>query len=147
MNIHPAQRADLPAVRALLETERLPASDLDERALERFSIWRDDAGVNGVVGLELYGDVALLRSLVVARHARDKGAGAALTQAAEKRAVESGARVVYLLTTSAERFFLARGYQKVDRADAPKSIQGTTQFSGLCPSSAVLMMKQLCFES
>src|SRR5687768_13523854 len=140
MNIHPAKHADLPAVRALLETERLPASDLDERVLERFLIWRDDSGVNGTVGLELYADVAFLRSLVVARPARGHGAGAALTQAAEKLAIDCGVRDLYLLTMTAEHFFAARGYQKIDRAKAPQSIQGTTQFSGLCPSSAVLMM-------
>ena len=143
MNIHPAHHADLPAVRALLEAERLPASDLDRRALERFLIWRDAADVNGIVGLELHGEIALLRSLVVARHARGGGAGGVLTEAAENLAAASGANTVYLLTTSAERFFLARGYRRIDRVDAPRSIQGTTQFSALCPSSAVLMMKQL----
>jgi amino-acid N-acetyltransferase len=143
MNIHPACDVDLPAVRALLEMERLPASDLDERALERFLIWRDEVDVSGIVGLEIYGDVALLRSLVVARHARGNGVGVALTDAAEALALESGANNVYLLTTSAERFFLARGFQQIDRVAAPKSIQATTQFSALCPSTAVLMMKSL----
>lgn len=143
MNIHSAKQADLPAVRTLLESERLPASDLDEQALDRFLILRDDSGVSGVVGLELYGDVAFLRSLVVAQHERGSGAGSALTQAAERLAAESGVKNVYLLTQTAERFFAARGYSKMDRGDAPKAIQGTTQFSGLCPSSAVLMMKQL----
>jgi amino-acid N-acetyltransferase len=143
MNIHSAKHTDLPAIRALLELERLPASDLDQRALERFMIWRDDSGVNGIVGLEVYGHVALLRSLVVARSARGKGAGAALTQAAEHLAAESGAKNIYLLTTSAERFFSAHGYRNVERGEAPQSIQGTTQFSALCPSTAVLMMKAL----
>lgn len=143
MNIHPARHSDLPAIRALLEAERLPASDLDEQALDRFLLWRNGSAVNGMVGLELYGDVALLRSLVVAEPARGSGAGAALTQAAERLAATLGAKDVYLLTTTAERFFAARGYEKTDRAEAPDSIRGTTQFSGLCPSSAVLMMKQL----
>jgi len=143
MNIQPAKSDDLSEVRALLETERLPASDVDERALERFLIWREPSGVSGVVGLELYGNVAFLRSLVVARHARGSGAGAALTQAAERLAASSGVDDLYLLTMTAERFFSARGYRNVDRRDAPPSIQGTTQFTGLCPSSAVLMMKSL----
>lgn len=123
--------------------EGLPASDVDERALERFLIWRDDARVNGIVGVEFYGEVALLRSLVVAPDARRHGAGAALTLAAENLATESGAKTIYLLTTSAERFFLARGYRIADRADAPRAIQCTTQFSALCPSTAVLMAKSL----
>lgn len=143
MNIQPAKHTDLSAVRALLEMERLPASDVDERALERFLIWRDDSRVNGIVGLELYGEFALLRSLVVAQHARGQGAGETLTRAAEELAAELGANSIYLLTTTAERFFAARGYRKIDRADAPKSIQGTTQFSALCPSTAVLMAKSL----
>jgi amino-acid N-acetyltransferase len=143
MNIQPARHGDLAAIRALLEAERLPASDLNEQALDRFLIWRNGSAVNGMVGLELYGDVALLRSLVVAGPARGSGAGAALTQAAERLAATLGAKHVYLLTTTADRFFAARGYTKIDRGDAPESIRGTTQFSGLCPSSAVLMMKQL----
>lgn len=143
MNIQPAQRADLPAIRALLETERLPASDLDEQALDHFLICRNDSGVSGVVGLELYGDVAFLRSLVVAQPGRGNGRGAALTKAAEALAVKLGVMNVYLLTMTAERFFAARGYTKIDRGNAPKAIQGTTQFTGLCPSSAVLMAKQL----
>lgn len=143
MNIHSAQRADLPAVRALLETERLPASDLDEQALDRFLILRDGSGVSGVVGLELYDDVAFLRSLVVAQRERGNGAGSALTQAAEALAARLGVVNIYLLTQTAEHFFGVRGYTKIDRGSAPKAIQSTTQFSGLCPSSAVLMMKQL----
>jgi amino-acid N-acetyltransferase len=133
----------LPAVRALLETERLPASDLDEQALDYFLIWRDDSGVSGTVGLELYGDVAFLRSLVVAPNGRGNGAGTALTQAAEALAARLGVMNIYLLTMTAEHFFAARGWSKINRGDAPKSIQATTQFTGLCPSSAVLMMKQL----
>jgi amino-acid N-acetyltransferase len=143
MNIHSASHADLSAIRALLDTERLPASDLNEQALDHFLIWRDDSGVSGVVGLEMYGDVAFLRSLVVAPHARGNGAGAALTQAAERLAAESGVKNVYLLTMTAEHFFAPRGYTRIDRGHAPPAIQGTGQFTGLCPSSAVLMMKQL----
>ena len=143
MNIQPAQHADLPAVCALLDMERLPASDLDQRAIERFLVWREDSRVDGIVGLELYGEVALLRSLVIAPQARGRGAGVALTRAAESRAAQMGANTIYLLTTSAERFFRARGYRNIDRGDAPKSIQGTTQFSALCPSTAVLMTKPL----
>lgn len=143
MNIHPAERNDLLAVRALLESERLPASDVDERALECFLILRDDAGVSGSIGLELYGETAFLRSLVVSPHVRGNGAGAALTEAAEKLAVDSGVNDVYLLTQTAEHFFSVRGYRKIARGEAPKSIQGTSQFSELCPSTAVLMVKRL----
>lgn len=143
MNIQPAKHADLPAVRALLEAERLPASDLDERALERFLVMREDSRIDGIIGLELYGETALLRSLVVAPPARGRGAGAAMAHAAERLAADMGANTIYLLTTSAERFFRVHGYRNIDRAEAPIPIQGTTQFSALCPSTAVLMTKPL----
>jgi hypothetical protein len=36
---------------------------------------------------------------------------------------------------------VARGYRAIPRSEAPLRIQGSSQFSRLCPSSAVLMVK------
>jgi len=141
MRIEQARRSDLAGIRWLLEYEHLPASDLTESALERFLVCRDEKGVVGAVGLELYDDVALLRSLVVDRDMRGEGLGIRLTEAAESLAHRLGAASIYLLTTTAEEFFRRRGYRIVARAEAPAAIQSTTEFSRLCPSSAVLMVK------
>jgi amino-acid N-acetyltransferase len=48
---------------------------------------------------------------------------------------------MYLLTTTAEEFLRRRGYRTVARSEAPAAIQSTTDFSKLCPSSAILMVK------
>jgi arsenate reductase (thioredoxin) len=48
-----------------------------------------------------------------------------------------------LLTETAEIFFARKGYHTVDRKDAPAEIQASSEFSHLCPSSAVLMKKTL----
>ena len=109
--------------------------------MESFLVCRDDRGVIGAVGIELFGSIALLRSLVVADSFRRDGLGERLAAAAEALARRLGARSIYLLTTSAERFFAKRGYRELPRTEAPPEIRGTTQFRSLCPSTAVLMVK------
>jgi amino-acid N-acetyltransferase len=141
MRIEAARRSDLAGIRWLLEYEQLPANDLDESSLERFLVCRDEKGVVAAVGLEIFGRVALLRSLVVDREMRGRGMGMQLTEAAEALAHHSGVESIYLLTTTAEEFFRARGYRILARSEAPAAIQSTTQFSALCPSTAILMVK------
>jgi N-acetylglutamate synthase-like GNAT family acetyltransferase len=64
-----------------------------------------EIGVAGVVGLERYGEVALLRSLVVTSQHLGRGLGRRLVAAAEVLATELTFPSIYLLTTSAEPFF------------------------------------------
>ena len=136
-----ARRSDLPSIRGLLEIELLPSVDITEETLEHFLVYRDQLGVAGVVGLEKYGDVALLRSLVVASERMGCGIGKALVTAAEALAAESQARSIYLLTTTAADFFENRGFRRIGREQAPNEIRSTQEFSSLCPATAVLMVK------
>jgi amino-acid N-acetyltransferase len=130
-------------VRELLRASALPAEDLAGEPATRFYVSRSGDELVGVVGLELYGEAALLRSLAVARSVRGQGLGAALVRYAEEAASTQNARALYLLTMSAERFFIRLGYRNQDRRLAPESIASTQQFSALCPSSAAFMMKEL----
>jgi amino-acid N-acetyltransferase len=130
-------------VRELLRASALPAEDLTGEPATHFYVSRSGDELVGVVGLELYGEAALLRSLAVARSMRGQGLGAALVRYAEEAAATQNARTLYLLTLSAERFFVSLGYRKQDRRLAPQSIAATQQFSALCPSSAAFMMKEL----
>jgi len=97
----------------------------------------------GVVGLELLGATALLRSLAVDAGARGAGSGTALVEAAEGHAIREGVETVYLLTTTADRFFERLGYVRVAREKAPPEIRRSREFSELCSEAAVLMMKDL----
>jgi hypothetical protein len=63
--IERARMPDLVGIRWLLDMEALPSVDITEDALGHFLVCRDETGVAGVVGLERYGELALLRSLVV----------------------------------------------------------------------------------
>jgi amino-acid N-acetyltransferase len=50
---------------------------------------------------------------------------------------------IYLLTTTAENFFKKYGFANADRTKAPDAIRTTSEFSSLCPSTAVFMYKEL----
>ncbi len=125
----------------LLEANRLPVSDLTDR-IEMLGVWQESRLV-GVVGLEPLGDVGLLRSLAVDASARGAGLGGRLVERLEALASGEGIGSLYLLTATAEAFFAQLGYACVPRALAPAAIQGTTEFSSICPSSSALMCKVL----
>jgi amino-acid N-acetyltransferase len=131
------------SVVALLEAEGLPASDLTETHLEHFFFTGSDGAPSALVGLETYGEAALLRSLVVSAAARTQGLGSALVLHAEEYAAAHQVRALYLLTTTAEPYFERRGYRRTDRSQAPPSIKSTREFASLCPSSSAFMIKRL----
>jgi amino-acid N-acetyltransferase len=128
---------------ALLEAEGLPASDLSDAHLEHFFFAGSDVSPTGLVGLELYGGNALLRSLVIGASERSKGLGSALVQHVEHYAASRQVRSIYLLTTTAETFFKRLGYERIERSKAPPAIQQTREFASLCPASSAFMVKLL----
>ena len=141
MNIFPRPRAI--KVMNLLAACALPNSDISEKKLQHFFGCGAEGNPRGVIGVELYGDVALLRSLAVEEDARGKGCGKGLVGEAEHHAAKSGVKRLYLLTTSAEKFFATLGYAAVDRNSAPAAIRNTTEFSSICSTTAILMAKDL----
>jgi amino-acid N-acetyltransferase len=130
-------------VKRLLAASGLPASDLVPAHLEHFFGCGAAQSPTGVVGLELHGNAALLRSLAVAQDRRGAGCGKALVAEAERYARLQGVSELYLLTTTAERFFERLGYRRTMRDNAPAAIRGTQEFSTLCPSTAAFMVKLL----
>lgn len=141
--MHIFQKPQLPVVQALLDEHELPASDLDETAMQHFFGCGENANPQGVVGIEVLGDLALLRSLSVSADAGGQGCGSALVASAESHARSLGIKSLYLLTNTAEAFFRRRGYAVVARDSVPEAIRQTREFSSLCPDSAVVMKKEL----
>jgi amino-acid N-acetyltransferase len=133
----------LAVAAALLASARLPTEDLTEAHCEHFFYCGPASTPVGLVGLELFGDTALLRSLVVAPEQRSRALGSILVEHAERHAQAAGARTIYLLTTTAEEFFARRGYRRVERATAPAAIRNTREFAGICPASSAFMCKPL----
>ena len=127
---------------SLLERANLPTDDIDAASVELY-LARDGEDRVGVGGFELFDTDGLLRSVAVESSKREKGYGSAIVAALESKAREAGVERLYLLTTTASDFFAARGYSEIDRTEPPERIRETTQFSDLCPSSAVCMRKSL----
>lgn len=127
----------------LLASAGLPVADLTDEHMSAFFYSGPASAPNAMVGLEIYGPDALLRSLVVSPALRKRGLGQLLVAKAEQHAREHGVSTVYLLTTTAEQFFLARGYSIAPREAAPDSIRSTNEFAGLCPASSAFLFKHL----
>ena len=131
------------AVKQLLSKSSLPITDITAQHLRHFFGCGSGPELEGLVGLELYGEVALLRSLAVAAAHRGVGLGSRLVAFAERHARDQGVKSLYLLTTTAEAFFLRRGYARMPREDAPTAIRSTKEFAGICPVSSAFMVKHL----
>jgi amino-acid N-acetyltransferase len=138
-NITAADAGLKPRIISLLQANDLPVSDIDDRK-DLFALMR--AGeVVGTGGLEYFGDVALLRSISVRKEFRRDGLGKHIVRSLEMIAREKGIDCLYLLTTTAQDFFLKEGYEVIDRESAPASIKNSSEFSGACPGSAIAMKK------
>jgi amino-acid N-acetyltransferase len=127
-----------PAV-ALLEGADLPTEGVAEH-FDTFIVAESASRIVGVAGLEIHGLDALPRSVAVAPEVRGTGLGSALTRRALTEARDSGLRVVYLLTTTAEPFFPRFGFERIGWNLVPAKVQ---ESRGVCPSSAVAMRARL----
>ncbi len=138
-----ANADDWSAINSLLAGEDLPVDDLDAEKVSDFLIAEDDGDILGLIGLELYRTIGLLRSLVITKRARRLGLGGKLVGALESAAETAGVTELWLLTIDAQQFFERLGYKIIGREHVPDSIRKTDEFAGLCPDTAYLMMKRL----
>ncbi|MGI9270916.1 MAG: arsenic resistance N-acetyltransferase ArsN2 [Woeseiaceae bacterium] len=143
IEIRPAVGADLALATDWLAGEGLPTEDLTTAHMDAFWLAIQDEQAVGMVGIEQFEDIGLLRSLVVDKTCRGVGLGAQLVTALENKARRTGLRELWLLTIDADAFFARLGYLVMQRSDAPPAIQGTAEFSALCPGDAALMCKHL----
>ncbi len=140
--IESATEQDLPEVRSLLRRVSLPLAGVDEH-VDTMLVARAEGHVVGTVALELYADGALLRSVAVDPRCQGERLGHELTEAALSLAARNGVRTVFLLTTTAERFFPKFGFEQIGRDQVPPSVQGSREFQSACPASATVMRKRL----
>ncbi len=143
MEVAPASREEIPAVRALLEACGLDASDVDGGPGQRLLVAREGGAVVGCVGLEPVGDAGLLRSLAVAPEWRRRGTARALQEAAVGLARALGIRTLYIRTATIRDRALRDGFEDVPLAEVPEAIRAGRQFQGACPASAASMRLRL----
>lgn len=141
--IRPAVAADLGLATDWLAGARLPTKDLTASHMDAFLIAFKNEQALGMIGLEQFTDIGLLRSLIVDQSYRGKGLGAKLVAELDSKARGKELRELWLLTIDADAFFARHGYSTMGREHAPAAIQSTAEFSSLCPGDAVLMCKRL----
>ena len=141
MNIVPASQNSFSAAVELLKKNNLPTEDINP-GTQLFVIEENDS-VIGTIAVEYNFDVALLRSLSVSEQKRNSGIGQMLVAFIENYVQKQGVQSIYLLTTTAEDFFLKKGYESVDRNEVPDFIKNTKEFSIICSASSTLMKKEL----
>ncbi|EOQ95337.1 acetyltransferase (GNAT) domain protein [Leptospira wolbachii serovar Codice str. CDC] len=126
-------------IKSLLKRNNLPSEDIIPKNLKDFFIAKTKEKIIGVIGLEIFEEIGLLRSLCVEETYRKKGIGFLLYKDLLIYAHSKGIKELYLLTMTAEGFFQQFGFVAVDRSIVPEPIRMTSEFKDLCPSSAVCM--------
>jgi amino-acid N-acetyltransferase len=141
-HIEKARREDLDDLLELLQRNQLPEAGFRDH-LDTALVARQDGRIVGSAALEIYLEGALLRSVAVAPALQGGGVGRELTSAAIDLARELHSPAVYLLTTTADKYFPRFGFERIVRSEVPMTVQTSIEFTSACPSSATVMRKWL----
>jgi amino-acid N-acetyltransferase len=128
----------LSAFRSLLQSSKLPIDDLDFSNHLLIGFY-DGTEPVATGGLELYGDYALLRSLSVKLGIRGQSLGSSITDHLIAEARKRKLKAIYLLTETAHVFFLKKGFKDINRHDVPDEVKASSEFTTVCPTTAVCM--------
>lgn len=138
MRIRFMQSTDLGTVRAFLQAQSLPVAGVMTHK-GGFLLAQEQGELIGTVGVEIHGQVGLLRSVAVSEPQRSQGLATRLVRQAITYATQTGLTDLYLLTTTARQYFPRFGFQAIPRESAPAALANSSEFQGICPDSAVLM--------
>jgi N-acetylglutamate synthase-like GNAT family acetyltransferase len=119
-----ANKEDLGTLREFLKKANLGSDGLTEETVEYFLMLEDeDGGIKGTLGMEVFKDCGLLRSLVVSPGQAEKDIVLLITQMMQL-AKEKGMRNLFLATNKgvALPFFELLGFEKVDRDLLPAEL-------------------------
>lgn len=138
-----AGQADFATVHQMLIQAGLPGEGVEEKFCEAFVVAEQNGRIVGAGGIEVYGPYGLLRSVVVVKEFRGEGLGEAIVSDRLRWAARQGLRAVYLLTTTVPEFFEKIGFTEMSRAEMPTEIQGSREYSDICPVTATAMVLRL----
>jgi len=136
--IRKAKENEYRAIIHLLASNNLPTSDIYQKNISLF-VGLQDNEIIATIGIEIYEKVALLRSLCVKEGFKNQHFGKKMLTHLLTVCAKEKIEMLYLLTTTAERYFLRHGFEKIARENTPFIIQQTHEFKDICPSSAVVM--------
>jgi N-acetylglutamate synthase-like GNAT family acetyltransferase len=133
-----AGASDWPAVEALLLANKLPTEGAQAH-LSTYLLATSNGEVVGCAGAEVYGSVALLRSVAIAPGLQKQGIGRLLVERLLHEVRSRDIAVLYLLTVTAPEYFAQYGFKRMKIEDAPQALKASAEFQGACPACAALM--------
>ena len=123
----PALEQDLPRVVALLEAAGLPTAGVAAKFPSAYAVVRAGTELVAAAGLESYGSVGLLRSVVVAEEWRGRGLGAS-----------PGGRLRPVV-----HYFRRLHFHDAARSQVPVELRAAPEFASICPVSAVCLKRDI----
>ncbi|MFX0085040.1 MAG: arsenic resistance N-acetyltransferase ArsN2 [Candidatus Hodarchaeota archaeon] len=137
MLIEKANNKDLQEVLTLLNEVKLPKEGVAE-SFQDFFVIRKNSKVIGCIGIEKYGEVGLMRSAAIHPSFQGQGYGKKLVEALENYARDKKLVKIYLLTDTAEKFFIKFNYKVISREKANPKIKQSVEYTTICTSSPLL---------
>jgi N-acetylglutamate synthase-like GNAT family acetyltransferase len=138
ITLRQAGASDWPAVEALLRANKLPTEG-GQAHLSTYLLATSNGEIVGCAGAEVYGSVALLRSVAVAPGLQKQGIGRLLVERLLHEARSRDIATLYLLTVTAPEYFALYGFKRMKNEDAPQALKASAEFQGACPACAALM--------
>ncbi len=141
-SINPAQASDISPVSVLLAGVELPTHGVEVH-INNFLVARAGATVIGCIGMEIYGQSCLLRSLAVHPDHRGQGLGSRLMAESIARAREQGIKQAVVLTHTVERLAARFGFERISRSSVDPRLAGSWEFQADCCQTAVCLRLSL----
>jgi len=138
VSLRQAGATDWPAVEALLLANKLPTEGARQH-LATYLLALSNGEVVGCAGAEVYGDIALLRSVAVAPGLQRQGIGQLLVERLLLEATRRQVSRIFLLTVTAPEYFARYGFKRGKIEQAPEALRASAEFQGACPACAAFM--------
>ena len=146
MHIVKATEQNRDEIKSLLQSVNLPSEDLPATLTDFYAVVYAGELI-GLIGMERYGHYGLLRSMVVHPGHRNKRIAETLVSKLEQEAKSTGITDMYLLTETADNYFSKKGYTTISREEVPAELKSSSEFSHVCPVSAIVMKKPLAKQT
>ena len=126
ISLRPAAASDWQAIAALLEANKLPL-DGAKNHLATYLLATQGKEIIGCAGAEVYGDLALLRSVAIAPGLQRQGIGKQLVSRLLQEAKRRQIAKVYLLSVTAPEYFAQFGFKRGPRENAPAALLASAE--------------------
>lgn len=137
-----ASESDLINIESILKQNALEYEDVGSGNIDFFFAYNDHLLI-GIIGLEKFDNIGLLRSILIKEEYRNMGYGLQICKYLILLAKNEKIEELYLLTCGAKGFFEKLGFKMFDRNSVPSILKQAPEFADLCPDYAICMKKVL----